>query len=474
MTPTRPRPGTILVCAIHRTTAWWTHVAAHLGYERAVVMSDVRGDGDINIVDDFYRACRPLYRASAERSELFDAEEVTDIIARCRVLRSLAPRRARAMALAMAEACARVLDETRPVAAISFPIDRYPTDILARLARKRGIPYYEFTVSPFDQLGMMLFRGQLIQGEADPDPREVERRRAEIADPLFTPSYVQRNVTYSRAKFLKVYGYFRLRALAFRAISWLKRDPLNFHYLDAQFSMSFRPRLSDIAIDRLIDRDWRERVEAIPRDKRVFMALQLFPEASIDYWIRNPRLIDYEPLLLRAARAFSDAGFSILVKDHPLQFGFRQIAFIERLREIPGVVIVPYEVSGNEVIDMVGTNFTCTGTLGLQSALLGLRSVVVPNYYSNDAEFICYRDPEEVDGLPGRVEVTPPPEDLKARQSRIVAHLLKGSFEGDYYSFRGFDSRAPKPTAASLGRALGKRIHALGPEGQDWHRSHGV
>ena len=52
--------------------------------------------------------------------------------------------------------------------------------------------------------------------------------------------------------------------------------------------------------------------------------LQLFPEASIDYWLRNVELIDHDNLVVDAARSFSEQGFLVLVKDHPSQFGFRQ------------------------------------------------------------------------------------------------------------------------------------------------------
>mgnify|MGYP006281659677 CR=1 FL=1 len=95
-------------------------------------------------------------------------------------------------------------------------------------------------------------------------------------------------------------------------------------------------------------------------------ALQLFPEASIDYWLRNIELVDHENLVVEAAQGFSTAGFLVLVKDHPLQFGFRKTDFLDRLAAIKNVVILPYDVSGNELMSLAGASFSSTGTLGFK------------------------------------------------------------------------------------------------------------
>ena len=465
--------GNVLIFASHGTEDWWRHIGDHLGFERGVLVSALRGEGDYNVVDDFYRHFRRHDAEAATSSDRLSAAQVDDVIARCRVLRWLPHRQAAAMALAMADAFAAVLDAVEPAAILSFPIDRYGKDILARLAEARGIPYYEFTASPLPGMAMLLFRGKLVGHRAEPDPALVEHKRAEIADPLFTPSYVPENRAYSRLKFLKVFGYFRLRSWAFRAIGWLRRDRLNLHYLDAQSWLGHKPRLSDIGITAMVEPDWREKIAAFPPERRMFIPLQLFPEASIDYWIDDTDLIRHEDLLVEAAEAFSAAGFQILVKDHPLQFGFRQLELLERLKVLPNVVIVPYEISGNELIDLSGSTFTCTGTLGLQSALLGKHSIVTESYYTTPDDFILLRSREELKDLPRRVLDSPPRENLAERQRHIVAKLLQGSFDADFFSFKGFNPAAPSPTVKALAEHLGDELASLGPEGEDWHgRNH--
>lgn len=454
------RPGRVLI-STHRTNEdWWQHAGAAMGYEAMARVSDIRGEGDYNIVDDFYAAYARHRAAPVQASPLLDAAQIEDIIARCRLLRWLPLRQATAMVLGMADAFAKVLDDFRPTMIVSWTTDRYYMDVLDRIAAARGIPFYELTVSAVPGMSMILQRGQLVTRTDEPPADEVDRITHEIADPLFTPTYVRGQRPFTRGRWLKTFTLFRLRGWYWKVMSILKRDRLGLHYMDAQAFLGHKPKLADVRVCGLIDHDWRERLAAFPPEKRLFIGLQLFPEASIDYWIANRSLHDQDAVVLAAAKAFSDAGYQILVKDHPLQFGFRQAGLIERLRAIPNVVIVPYEVSGNEALDQCGVNFTCTGTLGMQAALTGKVSIVTPCYFTTDArDFVLLEDRSEIAGLPERVEQFDL-SGLEGRQHRIVANLLKGSFDGEFFSFRGFDPKAPNAETAELGEAIADFLSA--------------
>lgn len=463
MNPTDRR---VLIFGIHRTVAWWRYLGRNMGWGQSTVVTDLRGEGDISIVDDFYAELKRQQSNPALACAHLLAAEVDDIIGRCRTLRWLDRKLAMAMTLAMAVVLDRVLDQVKPRVVLSFPIDRYVKDVLERLARKRGVPYLELTASVVPGMSMLLSRGALVRLAKEP-PAELTRLKSqEIANAGFVPAYVPRKSKYTRAKFVRTLSYFRARALALRAISVLHRDPLNLHYLDAQPFLGHKCRWKDIRVLGLCDANWRDKLANFAPDKRVLFGLQLFPEASIDYWIRSFELTQHEALMVQAATAFSKAGYLVLIKDHPLQFGFRQASLIERLCALPNVVIVPYGVPGNELLGLVGTNFTCTGTLGLQAALAGLKSVVTESYYSNDQDFIVFRSRAEVDSLPARVAQADYRDvPLADRQRRLISEILRGSFDGDFFSFKQFDARAPAASALGLARALGRYLDDLIEEG---------
>jgi hypothetical protein len=449
---------TVLIYAINRTDAWWMHVGSHLGFARSVVVTDVRGAGDIDVVDQFYEAYSAQEREDQALPAELTASELDDVIARCRLLRWLPRRQAQGMVIAMERAFADVLDEVRPAIVVSFPIDRYVSDVLERLARRRGIPYVELTVSLVSGMCMLMHRGQLVKTGPAPDTEILREHVETIASPSFTPVYVKKPSRYSRRLWWAIFVRFRVRGWVFRVISWLKRDPLNLHYLDAQSFLGHKARWNDVSVIDLINWSWRDRLHEFTLERRVFFGLQLFPEASIDYWLASRELIDYEDLMVDAANAFSSAGYLVVVKDHPSQFGFRQKELIERLLAVPNVILVPYEVSGNEVLSLTGVSFTLTGTLGLQAALLGKTSVTTPTYYVTEGDFVLLNSRGELERLPQCIQHIQPCDDVRARQARLLSHLLEGSFEGDFFSFRGFDPRAPSPSAAVLAGRLGDRL----------------
>lgn len=462
---------TALIYAIHRTQDWWRHVGDHLGFESVTVLTDKRGVGDRWITDDFYTAYKAHHAAGRTSSALLTAAEVDDVIARCRVLRWKPKRQAAAMALAVADAVEAVLQDVRPSVVLAFPIDNYVQDVLARRVRHTGLPYYELTASALPDMCMLMHRGRLITLAEPADPDAVKACIRQMADPLFTPSYVQGQAAYTPVRFLKTLGYFRLRAAVFKALSWLQNDPLNIHYLDAQPDLAHKVRLRDMRIIGMVEADWRAKLDAFPREKRVLFGLQLLPEAAIDYWLDNLDLLQHEDLLVETARELTAAGFQIVVKDHPQQFGFRQTELIERLKALPNVVLVPYEVSGNALLSLCAASVTGTGTLGLQAALLGNHSVVNYAYYvTDDDDFIILRSPADVAGLAERIGGATPTAGVEDRQARIIAQLLRASFNADFFSFQGFKSSAPPPSVAELGRKLGNWIRQVGPQGEDWHR----
>lgn len=461
-----------LIYAIHRTQHWWSHVGRHMGFDQVTVLTDRRGDGDRWITDDYYAAWKTRYRARDQDSKLLSAAEIEDVIARCRVLRWQTRRRAVAMVLAMADAMAIQLDAVRPGYVVSMPIDNYNQDVLARLCRKRGLPYFEITISALPDMCMLMHRGRLMTTDPAPDPALVDAKIREIADPLFTPSYIKNQSNHGPLRFLKILSYFRVRAAFFKLYSWWRRDPLNTHYLDAQPSLGHKAKWSDVRITRLVEPDWEEKLEAFPRERRVLFGLQLLPEAAIDYWIDDLQMIRHEDLLVEIARRMTAAGYQIVVKDHPSQFGFRQTALLDRLKAFPNVVVVPYHVSGNTMLARCGVSVTGTGTLGLQAALLGNVSVTGEAYYVTEGDFVVLRHAGDLDNLVEAIAADDAGGALRARQERIVEHLLRGSFDADFLTLLRFDPAAPDPETAELGRRLGRQLRALGPDGANWHAVH--
>lgn len=462
-----------LIWAVHRTQNWWKHVGRHLGFARNTVVTDRRNIGNMWVSDDFYGAYRRLEAGTLRKLPFLSDAEIADVIARCRVLRWLPRLKAERMVHAMSEAVERLLDKAKPDTFLCFPIDNYVSDLIARAGRKRGVPTFEVTASAFPGMTMLMHRGRLIAVESPAREAQVAERIACMTESSFTPAYVGKDRRYGPAQIARTYAYFQARGLAFSTWSRLIRDPLRFHLLEARSDLGYKPRLRDLRIDRYINTDWRERITDTPRSRRVLFALQLIPEAAIDYWIEDLRLVEHEELLVEAANNLAAAGYQIIVKDHPLQFGFRQVELLDRLLALPGTVVVPYHVSGNEMIAECGVSLTATGTLGLQAAMIGNISIIGEAYYGTQEDFVTMRVWDDCASLAEQVDQFGREDkgDLAERQRRIIGRLSRGSFDADFSCWQRFRGGA-LDEAAAFGAALGERLRMLGPDGEDWHRRH--
>jgi hypothetical protein len=449
---------------IHRTTPWWTYLASRIDFADVTVLSDHRGEGDRQLVDDFYRFMKTGDAAAAAAARFGDVG-CADIILRCRVLRSLDRNLALRMIGAMAQAIEVAFDDLHPDLILTFTIDRYVMDVMERVAHSRGIDFLEMTTSILPDEVMLMRRGRPVTLQ-EPTDAHVDAAVATLCKADFAPTYVRDAKRFSTLQFWRVFGYFALRGAFFNVWRYLKRDRYNCHYLDALKRLKHKVRFSDVAALGLLDPGWQRRLQEVPRAKRVFLGLQLFPEASMDYWLASQDMLAHDDVVVRYCEVLGKAGYHTFIKDHPLQFGFRQRDLFERLSKLPCVTLVPYEVPAVLLIDRCGVSVTFTGTIGFQAALAGLCSVVTDPYYATRQHFLHVQNVGEIDGLVDRLAQWRPPHDLANARREIMRYFTSISVDGDYFGWRNFDPpdeaacKAVAPLAKSLNAALPRFLKA--------------
>ena len=448
----------LIFFTIHSTTPWWKYLASRIDFADVTVLSDLRGEGDRSLVEDFYR-----FMASGDTAKVaiarFGDGGSTDIILRCRVLRSIDRKVALRMIGAMTLAIERVFDELDPDLVVTFTVDRYVMDVMDRAARARGVDFLEMTTSIIPDEVVFMRRGQPVWLHESPND-DVEAAVRVLSKSDFLPTYVREAKRFSRVRFWRVFSYYALRGAFFNIWRFLKRDRYNVHYLDALKSLNHKVRIWDASVLGLLDRNWERRLAEVPRDRRVFVGLQLFPEASMDYWLKSPGMLAHDDVLVRYCEVLGRAGYHFFVKDHPLQFGFRQRDLFERLSSLPFVTLIPYDVPANLLIEMCAVSITFTGTIGFQAALAGRCSVVTDPYYASGNHFIHVRSVEEIGNLAERLERWQAPDDLTATRREIIRHLVEVSVKGNYFSWRKFDpgDQAARESVEPLAQSLNAHL----------------
>lgn len=423
--------------AIHNTAPWWTYLASQMEFANVSVLSDIRGDGDWSLVDDFYHFMRSGDTAEAARKRFGDAG-CADIILRCRVLRSLDLNTATKMIGGMSLAIEKAFDHFDPKLILTLTIDRYVTDVMGRIANERGIDLIEMTASIIPDQVIFMRRGRIIPLQ-EPSEHAIDAAVKILCKTDFAPTYVRDLKKFSLWRFWRIYAYFALRGAAFHALRYLRRDPLNLHYVDALKRLKHKPRLRDVAALGLMNPAWEARMHEVPRNRRVFLGLQLFPEASMDYWLKSQDMLQHDNVIVRYCEVLGEAGYHTYVKDHPLQFGFRQRGLMQRLSKVPSVTLLPYDVPAGVLIGQCAVSITFTGTIGFQAAIAGLCSVVTEPYYADERHYLHVRSFREIDDVAERIAQWSPPPDLSAARREMIRHLVAASVEGDYFTWRKFD-----------------------------------
>ncbi|MEH2625606.1 hypothetical protein V1292_003661 [Bradyrhizobium sp. AZCC 1719] len=448
----------VVFFTIHSTTPWWKYLASRMEFAEAVVLSDLRDDGDYSLVDDFYRFIDKGNAASVALAR-FGEEGCADIILRCRVLRSINRDLALKLIGGMTQAIEQAFDKLDPHLVVTFTIDRYVMDVMERIARRRGIDFLEMTTSIIPDQVMLMRRGRPAKLR-EPSIEDIDAAIGQLCAEDFAPAYVRDAKRFSRARFWRIFGYYALRGAFFNVWRFVKRDRYNCHYLDALKRLEHKVRIRDVAALKLLDDGWDKRLADMPPERRVFLGLQLFPEASMDYWLKSQDMLAHDDVLVRYCEVLGRAGYRIFVKDHPLQFGFRQRELFGRLSKLPFVTLVPYDVPANLLIGKCAVSVTFTGTIGLQAALAGLCSVATEPYYATEQHFVHIRDVDEIDVLAERLARWRRPDDLATTRREIMRHLAAISAAGDYFGWRNFDPEdaAARASVEPLARSLNAHL----------------
>jgi hypothetical protein len=449
----------VLVYTRFRMTPWWRYIVSQLDvFSESVIVSEFRGDGDHYTMSAFYGH---LERPGIEERGVaaFGAAGCREIMARCRLLRILDPALAARMVGAMWQTLFDVVDQHNPDVILSMVVDNYAVDILDRVASAKGIPYVGLSGATLSDRVIVSKRGEHNMVR-EPDDDEVARALDTIQHPTFAP-FLPVRPRYDRLRFAQQVAYSRAREAAFLYLAKRNRDPLNFHYWLPRHKMGYRVRLRDHRVLNYLQDDWERHLEDTPFDRRVFVPLQVQPESTIDYWVRNVEMIDYNKVLVRLARILADEGFVMFVKDHPNMFALRYVELYERLEEIGNVVFVPYSVPAPTLIERCKSVFTCGGTGGLQAALASRTAVVVDSYYLLDGCFVHLPDPESMHEVPDRLRSFVPLTESEDMKLELVRHVLRTCISGDVTSWQNF--RADRPESV-------RRVRSL-VEGLDGHLS---
>lgn len=416
-------------------------------------VSVVSGHPKCDQVGFFNRYLQILEREKGSRA--MDAtQEDLDIILRCRLLRAVSREDAVRHLGAARRAIGEVLDAQKPGLILSETIDSYVMDVLYAEARGRGIPFIGLVPTFISGYFRVSARGEYVPS------REVsEAEAAEVLDRLLKKSYRPDFIKSSDRK-LMLYATGRwLRNLAKVPYFVLKRlnrlERFNYHnWATLHVSIEWMHAMPALFVGTT---NWRDRLGQSEKPV-IYVPLQMFPEATIDYWCEDLEAVNYHAYLLRLLEHLGH-HFTLLVKEHPNVLGYRNPRLYRQLMALPSAVLAPTTANSHDLIEAANAVLVWTGSVGFEAAIRGKPVLTTCRPYYQTGPLFRHVDlttsADDINSFmraAGKV-------DLEATRRLMIKHILSGTLPGRYIIDGSWNSDNPEHVRYAVNIAQQLRRH---------------
>lgn len=417
----------ILVYCRKGTSKWAKEFVQFLKYEglNSYSFSELKFGSNISLSTSFYNAidCNKSYSN-------YDDIELNDIIVRCRLLRSLPRKLAVKMIMAMDYSVNSMFDEVKPNYIVSVRVDSYVLDIIERSSKKRGIIFLGIWKSAFKKgYFFVTSRGEL--NYLRPAFENVVNEN-DITNPEFKAVSIVKSKNFSNLKSLKIKLYDLARSYHLSVVKYLINDTLGYRYLtNSLVIQEYGVDITRICYKKFIKDDWSYLLESSNVDKNIFIALQVNPESTIDYYVNDLELIKYEQVLVKFIQRFQNTEYLLFIKDHPNMYGRRNHKFLNTITSFHNVRLVPYEISSNHILEFTKVVFTWSGTISVQAALAGKIPLVVNPPYFIDGLYIQLKSINDIDNIIKLISDFKFPFNFNEKKGELLNLINSSLYVGD-------------------------------------------
>lgn len=339
----------VLVYTRRRVKKYYHALAEQLfeGHE-VVYFSDDKFCENIYIMDRFNK----LIKTDLEIVDLTETDYV-DIINRCRFLRSKSYNDAHKMVKTMWFVLNELIESQNVTIGLGLCVDNYVLDIYQRLLKLRDGKYISLVPTALNNYSRITERGELRRLRIVED-EEVNRALSMIVEKTYKPWYVQEGAAHIKKNLAKFYLKDKLKLIVFSVLSKLENNKYGFYY-GSHFlkePMMICNKIENCNPYIYFDYDWKLKLESKKDSKIIYMPLQFYPECSTDYWNTELYFTRYYDLLYTQLSQLEDESISILVKEHPVALGYRDVNVYKEIQKYKNIIFVPHDVPSTELIEM--------------------------------------------------------------------------------------------------------------------------
>lgn len=354
----------------------------------------------------------------------FNIEVCEEIRMRCRFLRSID----KVVAYNLINNLALGLDQCFTVnkvdVVIGGLIDCYSQDVLERISKRYDVLYISFVGHFFRGYCRISARGELNKMPRIVSKEEIESVLNQVMLENYKPNF-KINRPKSRSYMCYLYGRELAKKYLYFPMKKIKEhDFLNYHY---NTTITTGWKISSV-ISKDITKYFNNLNDLSSQIfcNSILIPLHFNPEATLDYWLDNPRFALHEETVLKIVTQTPN-HIKLLVKEHPAMYLRRSIDFYEKLKSFNNVTIIhPYECC-NRILNKVDNVLVFTGSVGVEALLRNKRVLTFSRNYYSDLHPNVYKT-EKITDLDLNREISMYPNEI------FIKDILQGLFKANFFN----------------------------------------
>jgi hypothetical protein len=353
-------------------------------------------------------------------------EERDDFIARCRLLRALERSEAIRHLTAMEQAVRELLARERPQVVLSVMVDSYLIDLLRLYCIRLEIKFIGIVPSFVNGFFRVTARGEINYNPGANVSAGADIKKA-LINPLYSPAFNSKSQARPLYNEVRRWAANIARVPFFFIKRHFLRDPYNYHYWAAQIVSSDLININPPSDPG--DIFWVDKLKDCNKPI-LFIPLQMFPEATVDYWCSNIEVVNYYEVFDRFIERHSES-FQLVVKEHPSVMGSRPRGFYRRLSLDKRIIVVPTYTPSNQVLTKSDGVVVWTGSVGFEAALRGKPVICLGDpYYAYGARFLKISPSTKSEVIASHIVATKSLDNSSCEQDELVSHLVSQLFFG--------------------------------------------
>lgn len=365
--------------------------------------------------------------------------DINDIIARCRLLRNLKKTIAIKHLLAMYFAIDKILSDQNPDFVTMQTVDAFIPDLFRFICKKKNIKFVGVVATFVHNHFRITSRGERTINKKF-DKKLVKSFLPSLLKDTYFPKYGKvihdHKISIYKNWLTEIIGvfYFYLKR-------YLSGDRYNFHYWHRQIYCQknfrfFPPRV-------VSHKDWEDKIK-ISIKPTLYIPLAKDPEATIDYWCEDLKMIKYYETLEKVIKKFHK-DFSIFIKEHPAVVGSRPKNFYLKLKNDKRITSIPSYTNSNFIINKVDCILVWTGTVGFDAMIRGKPVLgLAKSFMVSGKRFLKIDFGTKMKKIKKHIIFCKSNLITKSEQEKTFRNVAKQLYKGNYNYHMAWSDKNPK------------------------------